>query len=130
MPRKKVDPVVDLLHYFATEPLAVADAILRIATRAVKERHEREDPPTAKATRTPRRKKQLPGAPQPLGQRYYHDAPGGDARTPVTMEVRLRRRRGPNKAKRMTAESPRPANEATPIVSQVSEVGDSTPTGD
>lgn len=119
MPRKKlVDPLVTVLDFFETEP----EETCRIAHRIIGRNLARRFPPTVveKKAIVRRRRRQEPVPVAVIDQEKFlapttTSGPNSTAPVPVASKPRKRR---------MRADSPRPASEATPIVPQQAEVGE------
>jgi hypothetical protein len=104
MPRKRSDPAAEILSYFRTQPLAVAQLVLSLATSAVRER----TPAIEKKKVVRRRKPTTPAEMEALANRQLGLTPapkGGPVPTP--------------RKRRMRAGSQPPVSEATPIVPAV-----------
>lgn len=104
MPRKKTDPIDDILNYATNAPLAGADVVFKLCGTILKNRHAKEDPPSTAPVR--RRRRRTPvlteaTAPEPV-------QPAAAAPAPVAVK--------PRRQRRMRAGSPPPPSTATPIV--------------
>lgn len=109
MPRKKPIDAVDVILQYAEEaPIADVDLIMKLVRRIVGKRSGQV------VTSTPRKRRSAPSAPA---------APEPAAPPPTAATPRPATRR-------MRANSPRPKNEATPIVPLQATVGDGDDTND
>ena len=123
MPRRKSDPLDDMLQYFNHEPLVIVKLVRGLIDKIVDRRIAEGMPTPVKVQRRKRQPKpeqahisemRTFGTPEQLDVAI---APPAPATAP-----KPRRRR-------MRASSPPPPNEATPIVPLQDEVGDETYTG-
>lgn len=109
MPRKKVvDPLVTVLEFFEQQPQEICEVASRIVLRTVRQRFPPATAPTKPAKRT-----------RKVGTALVIPPPTPENTTmlPPVPEPAPRRRR------RLRADSPKPPNEATPIVPLQEEVG-------
>ena len=107
MPRKKTDPIDDILNYATNAPLAGADVVFKLCATILKNRHLKDDPPVEKVRRRrvpkPDIARPVPAVVGTLGERV------------VTGEGSLAKPRQQRK-RRMRADSLPPPSAATPIV--------------
>lgn len=116
MPRKRtVDPLVTVLEFFEQQPQEICEVASRIVLRTVRQRFPPLSPPV-KVRRT-QKTSVIPVALPPIQE-------STEQPVPPTQTVSRRK-------KRLRADSPKPPNEATPIVPLQEQVGeDETYTGD
>jgi hypothetical protein len=111
MPRKRLDPATEVLAYFTTQPYEVAVVVLNLARAMVQTRAPQ--PTAEKPKRQQVRKAKAPVIDEPSTVVYVPPIPDVVAPAP-----------GRRRTKRLTADSPKPVSEATPIVPLVETVGE------
>jgi hypothetical protein len=107
MPRRKIDPLDDMLQYFTNEPLVVVLVVRRLLNKIADRRVLEATPAVPK-----QRKKRQPKT--PTAQQTMEA---------VTQTAPLPPAPRPPRQRRMRADSAPPANEAKPIVPLQAEVG-------
>ena len=121
MPRKKTDPIDDILTYATNAPLAGADVVFKLCATILRNRHLKDDPPVEKVRRRRTVKPVVSKPVFPQGREFVLTVPTPDSEVAHIVanakERKIRKRR-------MRADSPPPPSTATPIVPPVEAVDD------